>query len=81
MAAKKGDGLLMVYCDVPAAHEAECTRRYNDEHLPERLAIPGVLNAARYEAVAGDPKYLLAFRVQWRWHTTPHDFGDDWGVI
>jgi hypothetical protein len=24
---------------------------------------------------------ILAFRVKWRWHTTPHDFGDDWGII
>ena len=48
MAAKKGNGLLMVYCDVAAEHEDEFNRWYNDEHIPERLAIPGVLNAARY---------------------------------
>ena len=53
MEAKKGDGLLMVYCDVAAEHEEEFNRWYNDEHIPERLAIPGVLNAARYQAVAG----------------------------
>jgi hypothetical protein len=63
MAAKKGDGLLMVYCDVPAEHEAEFNRWYNDEHIPERLAIPGVLNAARYEAVAGGPKYLACYEL------------------
>lgn len=63
MAAKKGDGLLMVYCDVPVEHEAEFNRWYNDEHIPERLAIPGVLNAARYEAVAGGPKYLACYEL------------------
>ncbi len=63
MTAKKGDGLLMVYCDVPAEHEAEFNRWYNDEHIPERLAIPGVLNAARYEAVAGGPKYLACYEL------------------
>ena len=45
MAAKKGNGLLMVYCDVFAEHEEESTNWYNEEHIPERLAIPGVLNA------------------------------------
>jgi hypothetical protein len=51
MAAKKGRGLLMVYVDVPAPLEDEFNRWYNEEHIPERLAIPGVLNAARYVAV------------------------------
>jgi hypothetical protein len=63
MAAKKGDGLLMVYSDVPAELEEEFNRWYNEEHIPERLAIPGVLNAARYEAVAGGPKYLACYEL------------------
>lgn len=63
MAARKGDGLLMVYCDVPAAHDAEFNRWYNEEHIPERLAIPGVLNAARYKAVAGGPAYLACYEL------------------
>jgi hypothetical protein len=33
MAAKKGDGLLMVYCDVAAEHEAEFNRWYNEVHV------------------------------------------------
>jgi hypothetical protein len=63
MAAKKGDGLLMVYCDVPAEHEEEFNRWYNEEHIPERLAIPGVLNAARYKAVEGGPTYLACYEL------------------
>jgi hypothetical protein len=64
MAAKKGDGLLMVYCDVAAEHEEEFNRWYNEEHIPERLAIAGVLNAARYQAVAGGPKYLACYELE-----------------
>ena len=56
MAAKKGNGLLMIYSDVPVEHEEEYNRWYNEEHIPERLSIPGVLNAARYEAVQGGPR-------------------------
>lgn len=63
MVAKKGRGLLMVYVDVPAACEDEFNRWYNEEHIPERLAIPGVLNAARYEAVRGGPKYLACYEL------------------
>ena len=63
MSAKKGDGLLMVYCEVPAPHEEEFNAWYNDEHIPERLAIPGVLNAARYQAVAGGPTYLACYEL------------------
>jgi len=63
MEAKKGDGLLMVYCDVPAEHEEEFNRWYNEEHILERLAIPGVLNAARYQAVEGGPKYLACYEL------------------
>jgi len=63
MEAKKGDGLLMVYCDVAAEHDEEFNRWYNEEHIPERLAIPGVLNAARYKAVAGGPTYLASYEL------------------
>ena len=63
MAAKKGDGLLMVYCEVATEHEEEFNRWYNEEHIPERLAIPGVLNAVRYQAVEGGPKYLACYEL------------------
>src|SRR5207244_12440151 len=63
MAAKKGTGLLMVWADVPADKEGEFNRWYNEEHLAERLAIPGFLNGARYEAVKGGPKHLAVYEL------------------
>ena len=63
MAAKKGDGLLLVYSDVAPEHEEEYNHWYNDEHIPERLSIPGVLSAARYEAVQGGPRYLAVYEL------------------
>ena len=63
MAEKKGRGLLLVYTDVPVEHEDEFNRWYNEEHIPERLAIPGVLSAARYVAVKGGPKYLACYEL------------------
>ena len=64
MANKRGTGLLMVWCDVPADKEAEFNRWYNEEHLAERLAIPGFLAGARYEAVKGGPKHLACYELE-----------------
>jgi len=64
MAKKKGTGLLMVWCDVPADKEAEFNRWYNEEHLAERLSVPGFLSAARYEAVRGGPKHLAVYELE-----------------
>jgi hypothetical protein len=64
MAAKKGTGLLMVWAEVPAEQEAEFNRWYNEEHLAERLAVPGFLAAARYEAVKGGPKHLAVYELE-----------------
>ena len=63
MAKTKGTGLLMVWADVPADKEAEFNRWYNEEHLAERMAVPGFLSAARYEAVKGGPKHLAVYEL------------------
>ena len=64
MTTRKGSGLLMVWADVPAAAEPEFNRWYNEEHLAERLALPGFLSAARYEAVKGGPKHLACYELE-----------------
>jgi len=64
MAAKKGTGLLMVWADVPADKEPDFNRWYNEEHLAERLAVPGFLSGARYEAVKGGPKHLAVYELE-----------------
>ena len=64
MANKKGTGLLMVWADVPADKEEDFNAWYNEEHIPELLAIPGILNAARYEAVKSGPKHLACYELE-----------------
>jgi hypothetical protein len=61
---KKGAGLLMVWCDVPADKEPDFNRWYNEEHLAERMSVPGFLSAARYEAVKGGPKHLAVYELE-----------------
>jgi len=64
MSAKKGTGLLMVWVDVPADREEDFNRWYNEEHLAERLAVPGFLSAARYQAVKNGPKHLACYELE-----------------
>ena len=64
MATKKGTGLLMVWADVPADKEDDFNRWYNEEHLAERLSVPGFLDAARYEAVKSGPKHLACYELE-----------------
>ena len=62
--ARKGQGILLVYTDlIEPKYEEEFNAWYNTEHVPELLAIPGVLEAARYVATRGGPKYLAAYEL------------------
>jgi hypothetical protein len=56
-----GKGMLLTSMDVDAAHEAEFNRWYDREHLEERVAIDGFLEARRYVAHDGQPKYLSLY--------------------
>ena len=64
MANRKGSGLMMVWCEVPPEIEGEFNRWYNEEHIAERLEVPGFLSAARYEAVSGGPKHLAVYEIE-----------------
>jgi hypothetical protein len=63
--AKKGGAILLVYTDlVDEKYDEELNAWYDTQHLPQLLALPGVLDAARYVAVEGGPKYLAAYEVE-----------------
>ena len=56
-----GKGMLLTSMDIDAADEAEFNRWYDREHLLERVAIDGFLEARRYIAHQGSPKYLCLY--------------------
>jgi hypothetical protein len=56
-----GKGILLTSMDIDASDEAEFNRWYDREHLLERVAIDGFLEARRYIAHAGSPKYLCLY--------------------
>lgn len=61
--AVKGSGIYMHFTDVHPQYEEEFNAWYDTEHLPDVLAVPGVLSAARYVACKGAPKYLAVYEL------------------
>jgi len=59
-----GLDVLAVWNDVDPAHEAEYHRWYWQQHLPERLSIPGFMSAYRYQAVEANPKFFTWYFVR-----------------
>jgi hypothetical protein len=57
-------GLLLVMADIDPANENDFNRWYEEEHLAERMAIPGFLTARRFTAVEGAPKYLALYDLE-----------------
>ncbi len=52
-----------MWTDVLAEHEAEFNSWYNEQHLTERLAVPGIHNARRYVSNAS-PRYLAYYETE-----------------
>ena len=59
-----GKGMLLTSMNVDAKDEAEFNRWYDREHLEERVAIAGFLEARRYVAEDGNPKYLSLYSTE-----------------
>src|SRR5690349_10844194 len=56
-----GKGMLLTSMDIDAADEAEFNRWYDREHLEERVAIEGFLEARRYVAHEAHLEYLSLY--------------------
>lgn len=54
-------GFLLVMMQPPPAFEEEFNAWYDNEHIPERLAVPGFLTGLRYVCVNGHPRYLAMY--------------------
>jgi hypothetical protein len=59
-----GKGMLLTSMDIDPSDEAEFNRWYDREHLWERVAIEGFLEARRYVAHQGAPKYLSLYSTE-----------------
>jgi hypothetical protein len=59
-----GKGMLLTSMDIDGADEPEFNRWYDREHLEERVAIDGFVEARRYVAQAARPKYLSLYSTE-----------------
>ncbi len=61
----KGSGLLSLWNGVDANRREEYDLWHTREHVPERLAIPGMLRARRYHRGEGPlPEYLTLYELE-----------------
>jgi hypothetical protein len=59
-----GKGMLLTSMDIDAADEVNFNRWYDREHLEERVAIEGFLEARRYVAHSGSPRFLFLYSTK-----------------
>jgi hypothetical protein len=57
-------GMLVVLVEPHEGYEDTVNRWYDEEHLAERLRVPGILSARRWVAVEGSPKYLAMYELE-----------------
>jgi hypothetical protein len=56
-------GLLIVSLTVKPGWEDEVDRWYVHDHIPEKLAIPGFVDAERYRSVTDDRRLLTVYEL------------------
>lgn len=56
-------GILAVWNNCTAGHEATYETWYREEHLPERVGVPGFRFGRRYEAVHGGPRFFTYYET------------------
>ena len=61
-----GGTIMVVMMEVDPEHEEEFNRWYDEEHLPERLEIPGYISARRFKLEEGNGvlKYLCIWELE-----------------
>jgi hypothetical protein len=63
MALNGTTGILAIWHDLDDAFAQRYESWLVSEHIPERLAVPGFLEARRYEAVLGSPRFFISYQV------------------
>jgi len=60
-----GNTVLVVTMEVDEADEAEFNKWYNEQHLPERMAIPGYVSARRFKLEGDNNNNALKYLCIW----------------
>ena len=61
-----GKALLVVFMEPEPGTEREFNQWYNQHHVPERVSVPGILSARRFELCEGEDaiKYLAIYELE-----------------
>ncbi|MEP9377581.1 hypothetical protein ABLE91_12750 [Aquabacter sp. CN5-332] len=63
-ATNAAGGVILVSMDVDPAQEDEFNEWYNTEHFPIFRRVPGVIQARRFRALRGAPRYVALYHVE-----------------
>lgn len=74
MTDQTAPGLLLAALDVPDEFVPEFNRIYDNEHVPQLLALPGFLNGRRFQAVDGQPRFQAMYDLESPAAFTPEIF-------
>lgn len=56
-------GILAIWHDITKRHAEDTLTWYDQEHHPERLAVPGFRNVRRYRALQGNPELFIRYET------------------
>jgi hypothetical protein len=59
-----GSGVLAIWNGIAEEAEADFVDWHVNEHIPERVGVPGFLRGRRYVALAGAPKYFNFYETE-----------------
>jgi hypothetical protein len=59
-----GTGMLITVMDIAPEEDLDYHRWYDKEHFAERVGIEGFLEARRYDAIEGAPRYLHLYTTE-----------------
>lgn len=62
--ALAGSGVLAIWNGIADEAEADFVDWHVNEHIPERVAVPGFLKGRRYVALSGVPKYFNFYETE-----------------
>lgn len=55
------EGLMAFWSDIALARQPAYQRWHNNEHIPERLSIPGFVRGRRYRSVMNELRFLMYY--------------------
>ena len=56
--------VLVVHVEIDEADVDELNRWYEEEHGPERMAMPGFVSMRRFRASDGSPRFLAIYELE-----------------